>query len=224
MSAAATAIVPVKRFAAAHSRLRDSLSAEQRARLAAAAAADSLEAIARSSAYRSLIVVSGEPAIEPIADRVGAALVEDAVDGGHSEAAEIGIAAALRSGADAVALLPADCPLIDPRETVAALPTGAGGPQVVVIPDRHGTGTNGLLMRPPDAIRPAFGPGSRRRHLTAAASASVPAAVAELPSLALDLDTPDDLRRMSELLGARPDAAPRTAAALRAIAGESEAT
>ena len=40
-----------------------------------------------------------------------------------------------------------------------------------VIPDRHGTGTNGLLMSPADAIGPAFGPGSCDRHLDRAARA-----------------------------------------------------
>ena len=64
---------------------------------------------------------------------------------------------------------------------------------VAVVPDRHGTGTNALVLSPPDAIRPAFGEGSRDRHVAAAREAGIPFAVEELPSLALDLDTPADL-------------------------------
>ena len=47
------------------------------------------------------------------------------------------------------------------------------GPEVVIVPDRHGTGTNGLLLAPPDAIAPSFGPGSCERHRALARAAGV---------------------------------------------------
>ena len=76
---------------------------------------------------------------------------------------------------------------------------------VVIVPDRHGTGTNGLLLTPPAAIAPAFGPGSRERHQAAAKAAGVDHAVVRLASLGLDVDTPDDLAalRRGSRLGAR---------------------
>ena len=82
-------------------------------------------------------------------------------------------------------------------------------PDVVIVPDRHGTGTNALLLRPPTAIAPAFGPGSRERHQSAAEAAGVDHAVVRLPSLELDVDTPEDLAalRASGRLGARTAAA-----------------
>jgi 2-phospho-L-lactate guanylyltransferase len=64
---------------------------------------------------------------------------------------------------------------------------------VAIVPDRHGEGTNALVLRPPGAIRPAFGEGSCARHVAAARDGGIPHAVEELPSLALDLDTPADL-------------------------------
>ena len=66
-------------------------------------------------------------------------------------------------------------------------------PYVAIVPDRHGEGTNALVLTPPTAIRPAFGEGSRARHVAAAREAGIPFAVEELASLALDLDTPADL-------------------------------
>jgi 2-phospho-L-lactate guanylyltransferase len=63
---------------------------------------------------------------------------------------------------------------------------------VVLVSDRHGTGTNALGLRPPDVIEFAFGRGSRQAHLAAAATAG--ATLIELHGpLTVDLDTPDDL-------------------------------
>jgi 2-phospho-L-lactate guanylyltransferase len=210
---AATAIVPVKRFGAAKQRLSETLPPPERAELAAAMAADVLELIGAARAVDRTIVVSGEPMMAPIATDAGAELLDDPEDRGHSEAAAMGVRAAIATGAERVALLPGDCPLLDPAELDTAL--GALGPDSAgVIPDRHGSGTNGLLLRPPDAIAPAFGPGSRERHLRLAAAAGVKGYVIELESLALDLDTESDLAALRVALegGTR---APRTRAALR---------
>ena len=64
---------------------------------------------------------------------------------------------------------------------------------MTIVPDRHGTGTNALLLAPPDVIAPAFGQGSCARHRAAAEASGARVAVAEVASLALDVDTPDDL-------------------------------
>ena len=85
---------------------------------------------------------------------------------------------------------------------------------MAIVPDRHGTGTNALVLRPPEAIRPAFGEGSCARHVAAAREAGVPFAVEELPSLALDLDTPGDVVALTRELAERPGRARRTARAL----------
>ena len=41
----------------------------------------------------------------------------------------------------------------------------------MIVPDRHGSGTNALLLDPPTVITPAFGPGSFARHAALAAAA-----------------------------------------------------
>lgn len=194
----ATAIVPVKRFGAAKQRLSDALSAEARATLAAAMAADVLEAVAAAETIERTIVVSGELRIQPIARAAGAELIDDPHDRGHSEAALVGVAEAIAAGARAVALLPGDCPLLDPGELDRAVGRMRAR-YVGIIPDRHGSGTNGLLLCPPDAIAAAFGPGSRERHARLAARRELATEVVEVPSLALDLDERADL----ELLRAR---------------------
>ena len=86
---------------------------------------------------------------------------------------------------------------------------------MAIVPDRHGEGTNALVLCPPDAIRPAFGEGSRARHVAAAREAGIPFAVEELDSLAIDLDTPADLVALTRELEASRGTAARTARALR---------
>jgi 2-phospho-L-lactate guanylyltransferase len=73
---------------------------------------------------------------------------------------------------------------------------------VLVVPDRHGDGTNALLLKPPNVIRPAFGEGSRRRHTTTAATAGAMPEVVALASMGLDIDTPEDLETLVATLAA----------------------
>jgi 2-phospho-L-lactate/phosphoenolpyruvate guanylyltransferase len=95
------------------------------------------------------------------------------------------------------------------------LPDAVGTPsEVVVVPDRHGTGTNALLLTPPDAIAPAFGPDSCARHIGLAQAAGAAVRVERLPSLLLDIDTGEDLAVLRERLAGEHARAPRTRAAL----------
>jgi 2-phospho-L-lactate guanylyltransferase len=106
--------------------------------------------------------------------------------------------------------------LLDPEELDAALERMTPG-RVAVVPDRHGTGTNALLLCPADAIGPAFGEGSAARHSERVERAGHQLAVEPLESLGLDLDTPDDLRALAEALAADPRLAPATAAELERL-------
>lgn len=209
----ATAILPVKRFALAKRRLAAGIDDARREALVAAMLADVLDAIGAARSIERTIVVSDEPLAAELARDAGAEVVADPPEEGHSEAALAGIAHAEALGAERVMLLPGDCPLLEPRELDRML-TGAPQRYVAIVPDRHGDGTNGLMLSPPDAIRPAFGEGSRARHVVAAREAAIPFAVEELPSLALDLDTPADLVALTRELEAKRGRARRTAKAL----------
>jgi 2-phospho-L-lactate guanylyltransferase len=210
----ATAIVPVKRFGAAKERLRAGMEEQQRGPLIAAMLEDALESIAAARTVERTIVVTGDPTAAELAEAVGAEVIADPSDEGHSEAALLGIARAREQGATVVVLLPGDCPLLDARELDRLL-TAVPERYVAVVPDRHGTGTNALVLSPPDAIRPAFGEGSRDRHVAAAREAGVPFGVEELSSLALDLDTPADVVALATALESQRGAARRTARVLR---------
>jgi 2-phospho-L-lactate guanylyltransferase len=209
----ATAVLPVKRFAATKQRLAPGIGSTHRAELAAAMLEDVLEAIGAARSIERTIVVTSEPRAVELATAHGAETAPDPDVGGHSGAALAGIARARQLGTGRVVLLPIDCPLLASRELERLL-TGMPERYVAIIPDRHGTGTNALALSPPDAIEPSFGEGSCARHVAAAREAGVPFGVEELPSLALDLDTPADVVALTMALEKDRKRAKRTARAL----------
>jgi len=200
-------ILPIKSFSQAKQRLRGELSDADRRALVDAMFSDVLVALRRIPALESIIVVSGDRTAQRIAQGYGALVVEDD-ERGHNSAAKKGIAVALEDGIERVLLVPGDCPLMDPKEIEQLLVHPVGERSALIVPDRHGTGTNALVLAPPDVLAPSFGPDSRRRHMADADAAGVPAEVVDVPCLGLDIDTPDDLEALQQhLAGSRGGAA-----------------
>jgi 2-phospho-L-lactate guanylyltransferase len=208
------AILPVKSFGAAKQRLAGSLGARPRQALAQAMFRDVLATLARVPGLERIVVVTSDPLAEATATGRRAGVLIDTAQAGQSHASLIGIRHALAEGYERVVLVPGDVPLVQPAD-VAALIAGAHG--VTIVPDRHGTGTNALVLAPPDAIEPSFGEGSLARHLAAAERAEVPHRVEEIPTLALDVDTPGDLAELAAELAVRRGLAPLTRRVLRRL-------
>jgi 2-phospho-L-lactate guanylyltransferase len=211
------AILPVKSFGRAKQRLDAAVGQPDRGELAAAMVGDVLAALAAVPGLHEVVVVTAEPRAADAARRAGGHVVDDPVEAGQSAAAERGVDAALARGAERVLLVPGDCPALDPAEAGALL-DGFAGAGVVIVPDRHGPGTNALRLTPPDVIVPSFGPGSLARHAARGAAAGAEVRVAPARSLELDVDTPGDLAALRAALTALPDAAPRTRALLDRLA------
>lgn len=208
------AILPVKDFGAAKQRLGSLLGSGSRQALAQAMFQDVLASLRKTDGIEQIVVVASEPSVEFAADEQ-IVLLEDEVRDGQSPAAAQGIRWAVASGFERVLLVPGDTPLLSSAELDALL---ANAPEeVVIVPDRHGTGTNGLLLRPPTAIEPSFGPGSLERHVAAARAAGVAHRVERMPSLMFDVDTSDDLAVVAESIEASHAIAPRTRGALRQL-------
>jgi 2-phospho-L-lactate guanylyltransferase len=213
------AVLPIKSFDAAKQRLAERLPAGNRRALAQSMCADVLLALRRSTTVDDVIVVTGELNATALASGHNVEVVDDPEDAGQSVAAERGIARAIEKGATRVFLVPGDCPALDPHEIDALLGKDLGdAPTVVIVPDRHGTGTNALLISPPGAIAPAFGEGSFERHRERAEAAGVRVIVEQVPSLALDVDTPDDFDALSIALESLRGIAPNTVGMIRQLA------
>jgi 2-phospho-L-lactate/phosphoenolpyruvate guanylyltransferase len=203
------AVLPVKRFDDAKQRLDRTLNAGTRRALAEAMVSDVLHGLRRTQSVDKVVVVTGELAAVALARAYEAESIPDD-DRGHSHAARSGVDWALERDYDRVLLVPGDCPALDPHEVDALVRDGMSAPDVVIVPDRHGEGTNALLLAPPDAIAPSFGPGSRERHEKAAAAAGAHWRIAEPRSLVLDVDTAEDIVALRAALDARTGGAAHT--------------
>ena len=213
------AILPIKTFGASKQRLSGLLGRGSRQALAQAMFLDVLAALRRVRGIDAIAVVTADYAAESAARNEGVHLLFDRDEAGQSEAVSIGIRHGIELGFERALLVPGDTPLIEPGEVAAMLEraeheaTGA-----VIVPDRHGTGTNALLLSPPGALAPSFGEGSLERHRAAAAAAvELAHRVEAIPSLTLDVDTPDDLALLSEALDERRGQACMTRGTLRQL-------
>jgi 2-phospho-L-lactate/phosphoenolpyruvate guanylyltransferase len=212
------AILPIKSFGAAKQRLSPMLGIGARQALAQAMFSDVLGSLRKVDRLDSITVVSADPAVDAAARGSGVTVVTDPSESGQSDATVVGIRHALAAGYDRVLLVPGDTPLLCAGELDSLLARGeADEMQVVIVPDRHGSGTNALMICPPDAFRPSFGPGSLNRHLTLAQEAGLKHSVEEVPSLSHDVDTPDDLSALADALEERRAVAPMTRGALRQL-------
>ncbi len=200
--------MPIRGLETAKTRLGGDLDAEERLDLVVDLLRRTLRATRDSRRIAGTIVVTMDPEAAGIArDHRAIGLVERAP--GLNEAITAARSVAIARGATAVLVLPADLPAIDASAVddvvaaaASAISSGAASRGIVaIVGDRHGTGTNVLLLSPPDVIEPAFGDASREVHGVAAASGG--ATLLELDGpLSLDVDTSDDLVAAEAALGA----------------------
>jgi 2-phospho-L-lactate/phosphoenolpyruvate guanylyltransferase len=188
------AIVPVGALERAKSRLGGTLDAEERRDLTTRLLTRTLDAIARTPRIAETIVVTPDDDVRRLALAAAARPIRQRSQGlnrGLREAREEAVA----GGASAIVIVPIDLPLVSPEALAGMLAPLADPrrPLVVIAPDRHGRGTNALLVAPPDAIEFGFGGDSRAAHADCARE--VGARLVELTDspLSLDLDTPEDL-------------------------------
>lgn len=183
---------------AAKSRLAGRLSADERRTLALAMLADVLGVCrqARGIVDGTLAVVD-EPAARAVALHAGALAKSDPGTGDMNAAVAAGVSAVSKLGAGTVLIVPGDVPLISTDDIRALLDSAGAESRAVIVGSSHdGQGTNALLLRPPKVIAPAFGPPSVGRHVQLGLAAGAHTVVRAGLGLALDIDTPDDLRAL----------------------------
>lgn len=212
---ATAAILPIKRFDSAKQRLNGRLGAGTRTALAAAMFADVLSALQRATTLDAIVLVSGEQQVQDAAFESGLVLVQDLQEKGQSHAARAGLARAAALGCDRAIMLAGDCPLLDPAALDELL--AATHSDVVIVPDRHESGTNALIVDPAGSFEPQFGPDSLARHIKQAERRGLTYSIEPVASMALDIDTADDLAELSHKLESAHGRAPRTTGVLRQI-------
>jgi 2-phospho-L-lactate/phosphoenolpyruvate guanylyltransferase len=193
-------IVPVGTLDGAKSRLGETLDAEERRDLVVRMIRRTVEAAVATPGVAETIVVTPDDEVRRLALAAGARPIRQRSQGlnrGLREAREDAVA----GGADAIAVVPIDLPMVSPGALAAVLAPlrAADPPLVVIVPDRHGRGTNALVLAPPDVIEFAFGGDSRAAHVSCAEEAGARLVQLDGP-LAIDLDTPEDLLLVEEAI------------------------
>jgi 2-phospho-L-lactate/phosphoenolpyruvate guanylyltransferase len=194
------AIVPVKPLRSGKSRLADVLTPDERVDLNRRLLAHTLDTLTAMPEIEHVLVVSRDQAALALAREYGARTVQE------NKAPQLNVAltratvVAKNYATRGVLIVPADLPLITPEDVRVMLERAVDPPVVVVAPDRRRNGTNALLVCPTGLIEYEYGPGSFDRHCECARKAGARLEICELPSLALDMDLPEDLELVSETL------------------------
>jgi len=191
------AIVPVKPLRRGKSRLAGLLTEEQRTRLNRSLLEHTLITLNEVPEIEHTLVISRDPAALALTREMGGHTVLEDGAPQFNTAIKRATIVAKSQGAHAVLILPADLPLVTPKEIKVILRRGVKPPVVVIAPDRRKDGTNGLFVNPAGLIEYGYGPGSFQRHGERATEAGAILIVYHSKILGLDLDLPEDL----DLLG-----------------------
>jgi 2-phospho-L-lactate/phosphoenolpyruvate guanylyltransferase len=194
------AIVPVKPLRRGKSRLAEVLSEDERAALNHCLLAHTLETLKGTPEVEHVLVVSRDPAALTLAREFGARTVLEYGAPKLNLALARATFVVKKYAQRGVLIIPSDLPLVTPQDIRLMLEFAQEPPVVVVAPDRRKEGTNALVVCPVGLIAYDFGPGSFQRHCERARQAGARLEICEIPSLALDVDLPEDLALVSEEL------------------------
>ncbi|MCE9647816.1 MAG: 2-phospho-L-lactate guanylyltransferase [Chloroflexi bacterium] len=193
------AIVPVKPLRRGKSRLAGILTEDERAALNQELLERTLKTLSTLKELNQVLVVSRDPHALTIARNHGAKTVQEDGQPHLNTALTRATVVAQVHATQGVLILPADLPLLTADDVLALIDRAAKPPVVVIAPDRHGRGTNALLMVPAGQIEYDFGEDSFQRHCDRAIKSGARLEIVELPTLALDLDLPEDLEMVRKL-------------------------
>jgi 2-phospho-L-lactate guanylyltransferase len=186
-----TVVVPVKDFKNAKQRLLPMFDDTKRAGLARAMLRDVLTALSRARSPQRVVVFTAADEVMQMVRPFGFdVMLEKSVDG-HSAAVNQ-MVDELSANATRILSIAGDLPRLASTEIDFAL--DAVSEPITFIPSRHWTGTNGVVFIPPARIAMEYGEGSFRRHLSKASAAGLRSDVMNLPGIAFDVDTPEDVQ------------------------------
>jgi len=192
------AIVPVKPLRRGKSRLAGKLTEDERAELNQSLLKHTIETLTDLKEIEQVLVVSRDPHALTVARNHGARTVLEDGQPHLNTALKRATVVAQVYATRGVLVLPADLPLISPQDIREMIDRAVDPPVVVIAPDRHRKGTNGLLISPSGLIEYDFGENSFERHCERVRQAGARLEIVDLPSLGLDLDLPEDLELIRE--------------------------
>jgi 2-phospho-L-lactate guanylyltransferase len=190
------ALVPVKDFARAKSRLKPRLGDEERSALARSLCEHVLSVLSECRELAGVLCVTDSAEVGALAETRGARVRLDPTDS-LGAAVHAGLMELRSRGAKAALVVMSDLPRLRACDVEAVLAKLAEA-DVVAVPDQQGEGTNALALAPPDAFLTRFGThGSFSEHMARAATAGLRVSVHRSEAWAFDVDAPEDVEVMS---------------------------
>jgi 2-phospho-L-lactate guanylyltransferase len=193
-------LVPVKNLTNAKQRLASVLDRSARLELAQALLFDVLETLATWSDGPEVSIVTSDPFALSLAQQFEFDVIADNANHSETDAIEMATQLCESRGVESTLVIPGDIPLIqvsELKEIYAAAPAEGS----VLVPAANGRGTNAAWRRPAGLFPLRFGYDSFKPHLAAAQATQKPCIVLSLPGIALDVDSPSDLRQLAAAPG-----------------------
>jgi 2-phospho-L-lactate guanylyltransferase len=188
-------VIPVK-LNEAKSRLSQVFSVKQRQGLVLAMIKDVTSAVTQSKEEITLCLLSRDTRIENYASQYGYVFIRETHHGLNASIRDA-VNWASKQGFGGMLVVPSDVPLVTTQD-INCLLKPRNPSQIVITPSNDG-GTNALLRQPIDIIPTCYGEDSYRKHIENAKSVGCMIHVYESKTLALDLDTPQDVNEFVRL-------------------------
>ena len=194
------AIVPVKPLNRSKSRLSPVLSIKQRETLSRDMLERTLRLLQQVKGFGGIMVVSRDTYALSLARKLDVQTLQESGTPDLNNSLTRATQVVSTWNAGGVLILASDIPLIQVDDLERMIGLADSAKSVVIAPDRRGTGTNALLVRPPGLITYHFGVESFPRHHSEAEAAEASLHVYRSPTVGLDVDTPADLDLYREML------------------------
>jgi 2-phospho-L-lactate/phosphoenolpyruvate guanylyltransferase len=193
------AILPVKRFENAKTRLSSILDMDDRILLSSLMLEDTVKILSSVRSLTQVVIVSADRRAEEMATKHGVTFLREEKEKGVNSAVAMADLYSIREAAEATVVIPQDLPLLDPIEVSKACQLAETESRCIVIcPSLRYDGTNMLLRKPPSVIATFYDNDSYNMHVKAALKLGIPVKALFSKSVMYDIDTPEDVQQLTK--------------------------
>ena len=197
------AIVPIKPLNRSKSRLSPVLNIEQREILSREMLDRTLGILKQVETISDILVVSRDTAALKNIRQYGVQTLQESGAPELNDSLTRATQVVGSWNASAVLIVASDIPLLEVSDIENMIGLAEHAPAVVIATDRHQNGTNVMLVSPPGLISYRYGEGSFHRHMEESRARGVEPLLFESPTVALDVDIPEDFDLYRQMLAER---------------------
>ena len=188
------AIVPVKRFDRAKSRLGKLLNKHERMQLSTLLLKRTVRILESSTSVKKIVLVSSDVYAENVARMCGAVFLKEKIQCGVNSAVDTADKFCAAAGADATIVLPVDLPLLLPDDIdIVCNAALTENPCIILCPSYKFDGSNILLRKPCNIIKTSYDANSYLMHVLEGIRSDIKTRVLFNSRLMIDIDTVQDI-------------------------------